>query len=131
MQFDCAAEGGAHLLVRFISTAKKEGGKRQLSPTLNLTVGEAGSMAAQNQPMIHAFGLMIFQWRKIGQGGRFRFVQGAFRQSLQGLPAGPIEGRRMRDLAKQAAPLDNHAVNISRAHQIGDPRVFVHRIFMD
>ena len=47
------------------------------------------------------------------------------------LPARPVERGRMGDLAEHAAPFDDDAVNVARAEEVGDPRVFVERVFVD
>ena len=78
-------------------------------------------MTPQNEPVIHAFGLMIFQRWQIRQRGGFGFLQNRFGRSLQLTPAGPIQIRGVGDLPQQAPPFDDDAVDVSRADKVGHP----------
>src|SRR5207249_6537857 len=50
---------------------------------------------------------------------------------LQGLPAGPGQGGSIANLAQQAAPFDDDAVDVADAQQIGNPCAFAERVFVD
>ena len=88
-------------------------------------------MPPQNKPVIHAFGLVIFQRRQVGQGGGFGFVQDGFGHGLEFAPARPLEIGRVGNLAQKTPPFDDDAVDVARAQKIGDPGVFAQGIFMD
>ncbi|MDB6016090.1 MAG: hypothetical protein JWR19_579 [Pedosphaera sp.] len=81
--------------------------------------------------MVHAFGLVILQGRQRGEGGGFGFAQDGFGDGLEFAPAGPFQVGRVGDLAQQAAPFDDDAVDVAGAHEVGDPSVFVQRVFVD
>jgi hypothetical protein len=88
-------------------------------------------MAAEDEAVVYAFGLGIVERRQRGEGGGFGFVENRFGEGLQFVPAGPRERGGVRDLAEKAAPLDDDAINIAAAEEVGDPEVFVQRIFVD
>jgi len=95
-----------------------------------LRVGAGESVPPENQAMVNAFGLVVFQRRKFGHGGGLGFVENRFGRGFQGAPTGPIEVGRVRDSAEQAAPFDDDAINVAGAEQIGDPAMFVQRILV-
>ena len=68
--------------------------------------------------MIHALGLVILQRWQIGERRRLGFTQNSLRHFLQRAPAGPVEVGRVRDLAQQTPPFDNHPVDVAHAEQV-------------
>jgi len=80
-------------------------------------------MPSQNEAMVDAFHLVIFERRQIGHRRGFGFVENAFGHGLQRAPARPFKIRSVRDLPQGAAPLDDHAINVTRADQIRDPTI--------
>ena len=88
-------------------------------------------MPSKNEPVLDPFGLRVIKRRKLGQGRGLRLVENAFGHGLQSTPAGTIELWGVRDLAKDAAPFDNDAVDVSSAEQLGDPCAFAERVFVN
>ena len=91
----------------------------------------AGSMSPQNQRMIHAPGLLIFQRRQLGQGGRVGFLQNRPRQFPAARPPRPIQFRRVRDAPQQTPPFDDDPVNVPRPQQFRHPAVLAQRFAVD
>ena len=85
-------------------------------------------MPAQNQAVVHAAGLVVFERGQVGEGGGLGFVEDGFGQGLQGAPAWPVQVRGVCDLPQQAAPFDDDAVNVAGAEQVGDPGRFGERV---
>ena len=88
-------------------------------------------MPAKNQTVIDAFGLGVFERREVGEGGGFGFVEDGAGAGLEFRPARPIEFGGVRDLAEQAAPFDDDAVDVARADEVVDVGVFGEGIFVD
>jgi hypothetical protein len=80
---------------------------------------------AQDETVVHAFCLVIFEGKQLGEGGRFGFVQDGFGLGSQGTSTRPFEVGSVGDLAEQAVPFDDDAVNVALAEEVGDPGVFV------
>ena len=81
--------------------------------------------------MLDPFGLRVIERRQLGQGRGLGFVKDAFGHSLQSSPARPIELRCVRNLAKDAAPFDDDAIDIAGSEQFGNPCRFAERVFVD
>ena len=81
-------------------------------------------MPAQDQTMVHAFGLGIIERWQVGECGRGGVVENGFGEVLQGCPARPFERWGMGDLTQQAAPFDDHAINVAHPDDVVDPAVF-------
>ncbi len=88
-------------------------------------------MAVQDEAVVDPFGLVVFQRREIGDGGRLGFTQNFLGELLKGGPARPFEGGGVGDLPQGAAPLDDDAVDVAGTEQVGDPVVLGERIFMN
>src|SRR5207248_9733501 len=86
---------------------------------------------SKNEPVLDAFGLRVIKRRKLGPGRGLRLVENTFSHCLQSAPARPIQLRRMGNLAEDAAPFNNDAVDVSSAEQLGDPCAFAERIFVN
>ncbi len=88
-------------------------------------------MSSEDEAVVDAFGLVVLQGREVGEGGGVGFVQDGFGEGLEGAPAGPFEVGGVGDLAQQAAPFDDDAVDVAGADEVGDPGVFAERVLVD
>ena len=85
-------------------------------------------MPPQDQAVVHAAGLVEIQGWKIGEGGGLGLVESGLGHRLQGPPARPFEVGRMGDLAEEAAPFNDHAVNVPGAERVGNPDLLGERV---
>ena len=83
------------------------------------------SMSAQDQSVVHTPRLVVVEGRQVGHGGGFGFVEDGFGHGLERSPAGPFEVRSVGDLAQEAAPFDDDAVDVAGPQQVTDPTSFV------
>ena len=77
-------------------------------------------MAAEDEAVVDAFGLGVFERREVGEGGGFGFVEDGASAGLEFRPAGPIEFGGVGDLAQEAAPFDDDAVDVARTDEVVD-----------
>ena len=88
-------------------------------------------MSAEEEAVVNAAGLMIFERWQVGEGRGGGFVEDGFGHGLQGAPAGPVEVGGVGDLAEKAAPFDDDAVDVAGAKEVGEPRVLVERVLVN
>ena len=89
------------------------------------------SVFLEDEAVVDALRLVVFERREIGVGGRFGLVEQGLGEFLELAPAIPLERGGVGDLAEQGSPFDDDAVDVAVAEEVGHVPVLAVGVTVD